>query len=79
MNKKQKLIIIVTLLIINVYFIYSTIGYAYLGFTSPKIEGQKNAYFMGNYILAIVFLLLTIINTSLIILLLKRKIKNRGI
>ena len=45
----------IILLIIDIYLIYSAIGYAIMGNNCPEIVGEQKSIFMGNYIMSIIF------------------------
>lgn len=42
-----------TFFCVTLVLLYMTIGYAYRGISGTYLEGDKNAYFMGYYILAV--------------------------
>ena len=50
-----KKIILIVLCIIDVYLLYSTIGYLVLGIQTPKILGGVPTTFMGMYMMSITF------------------------
>ena len=77
-KKISKYLIYGFLFLLDLWFLYSTIGYFILGYNTPKIYGETNTIFMGMYILSITFgvcfLVLTLsIAISLIIIRKKRK------
>ena len=66
------------LILIDLFFLYSTIGYYVLGANTPKIYGETTTTFMGMYIMSITFgvcffVLTLCIVVSLIILRKKKK------
>ncbi len=66
------------LILIDLFLLYSTIGYYVLGATTPKIYGETTTTFMGMYIMSITFgvcffVLTLCIVVSLIILRKKKK------
>lgn len=65
------------LCLIDTYTIYSTIGYGIMGNNSPTLYGNTSSIFMGNYILCIVFGVLSLILTTLIILFTVRFFKHK--
>ena len=53
--KKLKIIIITLLNCINIYLLYSTVGYLILAIKTPKITGDTPTTVMGMYIMSITF------------------------
>lgn len=75
--KAFKITILVLLSLIDIYCIYSTIGYLFLGINTPKLIGESNTVFVGQYIMSIVFLFITLIISFLILLLAIKLRKNK--
>ncbi len=79
MRKKSILYTLYSVLIlIDLWLLYSTIGYYILGNNTPKIYGETTTNFMGMYIMSITFgvcffVLTLCIVVSLIILRKKKK------
>ena len=67
--KKLKIIIITLLNCINIYLLYSTVGYLILAIKTPKIYGLPNTTFMGMYIMSITFGIGFLVLTGLIVFL----------
>jgi hypothetical protein len=66
--KAFKIILLSIFGVIDVYTIYSTIGYIILGGQSPRLVGDVTTVSMGMYMLAIVFGIVSIIISIAIIL-----------
>ena len=64
-----KKIILIILLILDAYLLYSTIGYLVLGIKTPKILGGVPTTFMGMYMMSITFFCLFAILTTIIVFL----------
>ncbi len=54
-KKVVKYAIYSILTLIDIWLLYSTIGYFLLGYNTPKIYGETTTVFMGMYILSITF------------------------
>ncbi len=67
--KYAKIIILSILSIIDLYVLYSAIGYLVLGIKTPKIIGETNTTFTGMYIMSIVFTLIFLCLTGVIVFL----------
>lgn len=75
--KAFKITMLVLLSLIDIYTIYSTIGYFILGLNTPRLIGDSNTIFVGQYIMSIVFLFITLIISFLILLLAIKLRKNK--
>ena len=75
--KAFKIVLLVILSILDAYSLYSTIGYTILGGESPRLVGNVTTVSMGMYILAIVFLLLTIVLSVFIVVIAKKLKKTK--
>lgn len=67
--KYAKIIILSVLSLVDLYVLYSAIGYLVLGIKTPKIIGETNTTFTGMYIMSITFALIFICLTGVIIFL----------
>lgn len=67
--KKFKIILVSLLSVVDLYFLYSTIGYLILGIQTPKILGDRQTTFMGMYMMSITFGVLFVLLTITIIIL----------
>lgn len=68
-----KKIIICLLSVCDLYFAYGFISYLIQGIISPKIVGEKITYFMGMYILSIVYFIVFVIVLTIILVLVFKK------
>ena len=64
-----KKIILAVLMLIDLYLLYSTIGYLVLGIQTPKILGGVPTTFMGMYIMSMTFFALFAVMTIVIVFL----------
>ncbi|MBQ7307304.1 MAG: hypothetical protein IJW82_02145 [Clostridia bacterium] len=76
MNKKFKFFLVSVFVLFLCFFTYETIGYFFMGYNSPRIYGDTKSMFLGNYFLAIVYGLLSILSI-VVILILIFKIKKK--
>ena len=65
------------IVLIDVYCIYATIGYLFLGLNTPKILGGRQTIFMGMYLMSMTFFLFALILTLIIIPIIIKFFKNR--
>ncbi|MBQ7307673.1 MAG: hypothetical protein IJW82_04005 [Clostridia bacterium] len=77
MTKKLKIMFLGILSLITIFCLYYTIGYFFMGYNSPKIYGNSNAVFLGNYFLAITYFFVALICIGFILILLFKKPKNK--
>ncbi len=63
-----KKILFIILCFADLYLAYATIGFTIMGATAPKLYGEPHAFFMGNYVLSIVFGIAFIVDTLVVIL-----------
>ena len=77
MNKKFKIMFLSVLSLITAFCLYYSIGYFFMGYNSPRIYGNSNAIFLGNYFLAITYFFVSLICIIFIILLIFKKTKNK--
>ena len=66
--KAFKITLVVILSLVDLYLLYSAIGYLILGIQTPKIIGSVNTVFMGMYIMSITFSVLFLVLTTIIII-----------
>lgn len=74
--KTFRIILLIILGIVDIYFAYATIGYIFQSFDYPKIIGETTSVFCGVYILATTFFISFIITTIIYIIILKKVLKN---
>ena len=67
--KAFKITFISILSLIDLYILYSAIGYLIWGAKTPKIIGVENTCFMGMYIMSITYFCIFLALTSVIIFL----------
>ena len=72
-----KKIILAVLCVVDLYLLYSTIGYLIIGIQTPKILGGEPTTFMGMYMMSITFFVLFAILTTIIVFLWIRFVKNK--
>ncbi|MGN1208064.1 MAG: hypothetical protein ACI4TI_01190 [Christensenellales bacterium] len=66
--------IISALTLLDLYFLYQTIGYAVLGSKAPTLYNGTTAHFMGMYLMSITYAVAFVVVTTIIaVLLAKRK------
>lgn len=63
--------------VVDLYFLYSTIGYLVLGIQTPNILGDRPTTFTGMYIMSLTFFLLTIVLTTILVVILVKYVKNK--
>lgn len=63
-----KKILFGVLSLVDIYLLYSWIGYLVLGTQHPVIYGESNTNFMGMYIMSITFFILFAVLTTLLII-----------
>lgn len=66
--KAFKITLVTILSLVDLYLLYSTIGYLVIGIQTPKIVGSVNTVFMGMYILSITFAVLFLLLTTIIVI-----------
>ena len=67
--KAFKIILISILSLIDLYILYSAIGYLIWGAKTPKIVGVENTCFMGMYIMSITYFCIFVVLTSVLVFL----------
>lgn len=67
--KAFKITIVSILSLIDLYILYSAIGYLIWGAKTPKIVGVENTCFMGMYIMSITYFCIFVILTSVLVFL----------
>lgn len=70
-----RIILLIILGIMDIYFAYATIGYISQSFDYPLLVGESTSIFFGVYIMAIIFFLAFIITTIIYILVLRKLLK----
>ncbi len=70
--KTFRIILLVVLGLIDIYFAYATIGYIYQSFDYPRLVGDTTATFCGVFIMATIFLVLFVITTIIYIIVLRK-------
>ncbi|MGN0961345.1 MAG: hypothetical protein ACI4PF_04010 [Christensenellales bacterium] len=76
--KAFRITMLVLLSLIDAYCLYATIGYLIIGIQTPKIIGNTTTVFTGMFIMSGMFLLFTLIATTLIIIIaIKLRKKNK--
>ena len=73
--KTFRIILLIILGFMDIYFAYATIGYIFQSFDYPKIVGETTATFCGVFIMATTFLVAFIITTIIYIIILRRLLK----
>ena len=66
--KAFKITLVAILSLLDIYLLYSAIGYLIIGIKTPIIIGNGNTVFMGMYIMAITFSVLFALLTTIIII-----------
>lgn len=81
--KAFKITLVTILSLIDVYILYSAIGYLIWGVKTPKIIGVENTCFMGMYIMSITYFCIFVVLTSVLVFLsvkfFKKKRDNQNI
>ena len=81
--KAFKITLISILSLIDLYILYSAIGYLIWGVKTPKIVGVENTCFMGMYIMSITYFCIFVVLTSVLVFLsvkfFKKKRDNQNI
>ncbi|MBE5738830.1 MAG: hypothetical protein E7354_03810 [Clostridiales bacterium] len=72
-----KKILFVIFSLVDIYLLYSWIGYLVLGTRHPKIYGVENTTFTGMYMMSITFFVLFAILTTILVICLVKYLKNR--
>lgn len=67
--KAFKITLVSILSLIDLYILYSAIGYLIWGVKTPKIAGVENTCFMGMYIMSITYFCIFVVLTSVLIFL----------
>ena len=70
-----RIILLIILGLMDIYFAYATIGYIFQSFDYPLLVGESTSIFFGVYIMAIIFFLAFIITTIIYILVLRKLLK----
>ena len=65
--KTFRIVLLSILGIVDVYFLYATIGYLVLGIKTPKILGGIQTNFMGMYMMSMTFFALFVVATGIIV------------
>ncbi len=73
-----KLLINIILSLIFSYSLYASVNYLILFFENPVLKGSQNYYFMGNMMLFIPFVILSVVSAVMLILT-NRKRKNKNL
>jgi len=74
--KAYRITVIILLSIIELYCGYATIGYLVEFCSYPHLAGETNSYFLGMLMMSGLFLLLLIPTTILLVIYIKKLIKN---
>ena len=81
--KAFKITLVTISSLIDVYILYSAIGYLIWGVKTPKIIGVENTCFMGMYIMSITYFCIFVVLTSVLVFLsvkfFKKKRDNQNI
>ena len=81
--KAFKITLVTILSLIDLYILYSAIGYLIWGVKTPKIIGVENTCFMGMYIMSITYFCIFVVLTSVLVFLsvkfFKKKRDNQNI
>ena len=81
--KAFKITLVTILSLIDLYILYSAIGYLIWGAKTPKIIGVENTCFMGMYIMSITYFCIFVVLTSVLVFLsvkfFKKKRNNQNI
>ena len=64
--KAFKIILISILSLIDLYILYSAIGYLIWGANTPKIVGVENTCFMGMYIMSITYFCIFVVTKIIV-------------
>lgn len=70
-----RIIMLIILGLMDMYFAYATIGYIVQSFDYPKIVGDSTAIFCGVYIMAVSFFIAFIITTIIYVIILRKLLK----
>ena len=73
--KAFKITLITILSLVDLFLLYSTIGYLVLGIKTPIIVGNYNTVFMGMYIMSMTFFALFVVLTIVIVIMSIRFLK----
>jgi hypothetical protein len=73
--KTFRIILLIILGILDMYFAYATVGYIVKSFDYPKIVGEGNVIFCGLYIMSATFFVAFIITTIIYVSILKKLLK----
>ena len=73
--KTFRIILLVILGLMDIYFAYSTIGYIWQGLEYPKLVGETTNYFCGMFIMGITFFVAFVVTTIIYIVILRKLLK----
>ena len=73
--KTFRIILLIILGFLDMYFAYATIGYIWEGLTYPKIIGDTTSFFCGMFIMGAIFLIAFVITTIIYIITLRKLLK----
>lgn len=74
--KTFRIILTIILGLLDMYFVYSTIGYFCNALTYPKLVGDSTSTFCGMFIMSGIFFVAFVITTIIYILILRKVLKS---
>lgn len=72
-----KKIVVSLLIILNIFLYVMGIGYFIIGASTPTQIAGKTVHFLGSYFICVIYLIIAVLVTIILILLLKKWLKNK--